>query len=286
VASRTFSSLVADEIFNRLFTIVRNRAAKQQLFSGIAVALNDPIGLRLMATGMFEATQFDGIAALLETPQVFGLQEKPTGMFIDVGANIGLFTIAFSKFFDRTLSIEANAQTYAILQVNILLQELSAATPLCFAASNSIGASSIFVPADGSLGGATMNPLQHSSPKRIDVECRPLDVIVEQYGDHLPVGLIKIDVEGHEYNVLDGARKTLSGHKPIVMFEALDPSEATRCANILVDCGYRRFFSFKRGHTGSRLKAILAGFRQGLPVYPEYMTINTIRRSPLICAVK
>lgn len=284
MAARTISSLIADELLSRLLRVARKRAARQGVFSGIAIALNDPIGLRLMATGMFEATQIDGVTQLLEMPGNFGLLAKPAGLFIDVGANIGLFTVAFSRFFDRTLAIEANPQTFAILQANVLLRELSGVTCLRLAASNSNHNSILFVPADGNLGGATMNPHQHQSPKTFDIACRPLDEIIEEYGGETPVGLVKIDVEGHELNVLQGAQKTLMRNRPVVLFEALDIPEATRCAELLVECGYTRFFSFRRGRGGSKLMAMLTGLIQGLDVYPDQIKIDKIRRSPLICA--
>jgi FkbM family methyltransferase len=284
MAARTISSLIADELLSRLLTFARKRAARQELFSGIAIALNDPIGLRLMATGMFEATQIDGVTQLLEMPGNFGLSAKPAGLFIDVGANIGLFTVAFSGFFDRTLAIEANPQTFAILQTNVLLRELGGVTCLRLAASNSNDSSILFVPADGNLGGATMNPHQHQSPKTFDIECRPLDQIIEEYAGETPVGLVKIDVEGHEFSVLQGAQKTLVRNRPVVLFEALDIPEATRCAELLVEYGYTRFFSFRRGRAGSKLMAMLTGLIQGLDVYPDQIKIDKIRRSPLICA--
>jgi hypothetical protein len=129
-----------------------------------------------------------------------------------------------------------------------------------------------------------MNPDQHQSPKKFDIECRPLDKIVEELGDDIPVGLIKIDVEGHEFKVIQGARKTLAHHRPVVLFEALNIPEATQCTELLVECGYKRFFSFRRGRSGSKLWAMLTGITTGLDVYPENMNIDRIRRSPLICA--
>jgi FkbM family methyltransferase len=286
VSIRTVSSLVADEILSRALTAVRKRAARNPIFAGLAISIDDPISLRLISTGLFEATQFDGIAQLLESPTTFGLPAKPAGLFIDVGANIGLFTVALSGSFDRTLAIEANPITFAILQANILSRELSSVHAVCVAASDSSASSMIFVPADGSLGGATLNPNQHIAPKKIEINCRPLDDLVDEFGGGLPVGLIKIDVQDHELNVLRGAPKTLSLHHAVVLFEAVYAFEATQCANLLVECGYKHFFSFKRGRAGGRLKTVLTGLINGLDVYPEHMTIDSIRPSPLICATK
>ena len=284
MALQRIPSLLLDEILSRLFTRIRKRAARKSIFSGIVVPVDDLIGRRIMATGMFEATQIEGITQLLERPELFSLNTKPAGVFVDVGANIGLFTIAFSRFFDRTLAIEANPQTFAILQANTTLRDLGNVKCLCLAASDSAKSSTLFVPNDGNLGHATMSLNQHRSSKKISIECRPLDQIVDENGGGIPIGLIKIDVEGHELEVLKGARNTLLRDRPIVLFEALNIPDATKCAELLYDCGYTRLFSFRRGRKGSRVVEILTGFTRGLDVYARQTTPKTLRKSPLICA--
>jgi FkbM family methyltransferase len=58
-------------------------------------------------------------------------------------------------------------------------------------------------------------------PRAADIEV--LSVRTERLDDHLPVGyvpsLIKIDVEGAEQLVIEGAMETLKRHRPIVVFE-------------------------------------------------------------------
>jgi hypothetical protein len=48
---------------------------------------------------------------------------------------------------------------------------------------------------------------------------KTLNKRVNQYFKEKNISLIKIDVEGHEINVLRGAKKTIKSHKPIILFE-------------------------------------------------------------------
>jgi hypothetical protein len=73
VALQRIPPLLLDEFLSRLFTRIRRRAARKSIFSDIVVPVDDLIGRRIMATGMFEATQIEGITQLLERPEFFGL---------------------------------------------------------------------------------------------------------------------------------------------------------------------------------------------------------------------
>jgi len=70
-----------------------------------------------------------------------------------------------------------------------------------------------------------------------DIQCRTLDSF------HLEnVDLVKIDVDGHEVPLLEGARETLSKNTPVINIEMKRekrPSQVKRTEQILKDLGYR-----------------------------------------------
>lgn len=284
MAVRSVSSLLLDELLSQILYKMRKRAAQKHLFSGIVVPIDDLIGRRVIATGLFEATQIDGITRLLEHPETIGLSDRPKGIFVDVGANIGLFTIAFSRFFERTLAIEANPSTFSILNTNARLRALKDVHCICAAVSNTTQTTNLFVPTDHNLGHATLHPAEGRSSASVQVACRLLDDILDENAKDAPVGLIKIDVEGHEPSVIEGARRILLRDHPVVLFEALTEDDAKKCAVLLFDCGYRRFFRFRRGKPGRPISNIVTALLRGVDVFPEEMELQALHNAPLLCA--
>lgn len=76
----------------------------------------------------------------------------------------------------------------------------------------------------------------------IKVPVTTLDSFLSE-NSHGAVGFIKADVQGHEFDVFKGAEKTISQHKPVLLFELFD-YEADRgdIFGLLSDLGYRGWF--------------------------------------------
>jgi FkbM family methyltransferase len=84
---------------------------------------------------------------------------------------------------------------------------------------------------------------------------RNVDVIASTLDDEFPtesLACVKIDVEGHEYAAIEGARRLLAGRRVRhVVFED-HRGYPTRTTALLEDNGYR-VFAVRRGFTGPRL---------------------------------
>jgi FkbM family methyltransferase len=79
--------------------------------------------------------------------------------------------------------------------------------------------------------------------KEVPVESRKLD----SYNFN-NVGLIKIDVEGHEFEVLNGGKKTIENFLPNIMVEIeerYNPGGHEKVSDWLNNIGYKGFFLFK-----------------------------------------
>jgi FkbM family methyltransferase len=278
---RHFRQLLADEIAYHLIRILRRRACKSGDFHGtIVVPIDDIIGQRVISTGRYEFTQFDAIRQFIESPyETLGLSHRIEGTMIDVGANIGLYTMAFSSAFTRILALEANPITYKILETNLTLTKVKNAVAVCIGASSKAGIANIYVPHDN-LGWARIGTGFEDERISQAIQLDTLDnIIVAQGFDKGPIGLVKIDVEGHEASVLRGARQTLTEKGPVVLYEALDDHAARECATILRESGYTSFYRFRRQMRFFNLMG-----RSGI----DFIKIDPITpgASALICATR
>jgi len=147
----------------------------------------------------------------------------------DIGANIGYLTILFCSLVGSTgsvIALEPSARSFQQLQRNTAFSDRIKV--LNTAISNTTG----HLPFEETdcLERSSLETVQAPS-QTISVEAMRLDDLCAQYG---PPDFIKIDVEGHEYAVFEGAQNLLSSsQRPLIYFEALDPAALKQCVQIL-----------------------------------------------------
>jgi FkbM family methyltransferase len=146
---------------------------------------------------------------------VFQCLLEPGNVGIDVGANVGLVTLAMAKTVGETghvIAIEPGTILYERLQRNLSLNPALKKR----VTSHQIGVSDksgiLFWQEDkNNRGNAGLN---NTVGEAVNIET--LDVLLEGYE---AIDFIKIDVEGMEYEVIKGAEKILIKHKPILFYE-------------------------------------------------------------------
>jgi len=145
------------------------------------------------------------------------------GDFIDVGANVGFFSVlAAQKINGRVLAIEPTPAALARLKTNIGINDLSERIIVYEgAASDDEGEISINVISGkeeySSLGSLIHPSIQGSDFEQINVKKQRIDNLVDQF--NLRPKFIKVDVEGAESLAFKGALNTLMKHRPIVLSE-------------------------------------------------------------------
>lgn len=168
-----------------------------------------------------------------EASVIAGLAVATKGLCLDIGANIGFMSMAMLDAGCDVVAFEPQPVLYNLLCENVSpFHQVVMCSP--FALSDFNGKSTmprIRYGEKGNYGALALG--QRSELGVIEVECRTLDSL-----EISPVGFIKIDVEGHELNVLRGARSTIMRDRPIMYIEDDRPEKSLHLQEVIKGMGY------------------------------------------------
>jgi FkbM family methyltransferase len=178
---------------------------------------------------------------------VSDLNFESSFILIDVGANVGEFSIASSLYLNpdvRIISFEPDTTDFAALAQNC--KKFGSQNNSCFnyALSNSSGEFDFYLNND-SGDSSLLNNTNYK--KKVTVEVRTLDEVMKAIlSPHERVGLIKLEAEGWEPEVLMGAELTL--RRTMYVAGDLGPErfgESTyrTCKEILENFGFTEILS-------------------------------------------
>lgn len=167
-----------------------------------------------------------------ETAELLGRQIASGTLVVDVGASLGLYTVALALSARRAgaevLAVEPLERNCTFVERNVERNDLSDVVRI---RRSALGASEGSLLLHGEAGGAgnatVVSGLDSAERSRHDAVggltheeqvpvCR-LDDLVATTGK--AVSLIKIDVEGFEFQVLAGAEQTIAVHRPVIAAE-------------------------------------------------------------------
>lgn len=222
------------------------------------------VELSLFETGTYEKGILDYIRKHFRTD----------GVFVDVGANIGLMSLFVSRYFpdSRIYAFEAHPETSEILRNNLALNSFAKNITIRACA---LGAErctvSISADLDPNRGGAS---IVKQGQKPVSVECFTMDEVLTKS----KVDLIKIDVEGYELQVLEGARNIIAAQHPLLIIEISqdrDGADQTRAIwNFVQEMGYE-VYKFK-GTKERKSSLIKVSSLQDLPEHDNVICVANI----------
>ena len=160
------------------------------------------------------------------------------GTSIDIGAHIGSYSIFLSKYFKKVYSFECNPTTFRILRLNSELVKNIEIFNLFLSNSNK----NVFLKINELDSGHCYQSKKHSNIKVRSVN-------TEKFLTHKikkKIEFIKIDVEGHESDILMSIKNLLIKNKPIILFESLDSEYykgSKSSFEILKKIGYNYFYT-------------------------------------------
>jgi FkbM family methyltransferase len=140
----------------------------------------------------------------------------------DIGANVGFFTVIAARLTGpsgRVVAFEPLDENRNVLEANARSNGFSQISARNFALADHDGDAEFLLSANATFGGLAGSAGKiENQAGRLQVRVCRLDSVVQR--DSLPLPrIIKIDVEGAEAAVLDGARETIRKARPIFIIE-------------------------------------------------------------------
>ena len=146
---------------------------------------------------------------------------------IDVGANIGLYSILFAKNMGigRVLAVEPTPNAINRLRQNLKLNNVEDRVEIFEGVASDKNGSTTINIIQGKEEFSSIGEISHPSidgeqSENVKVDSLTLDSLVEQRA--LDPGFIKADVEGSEHLFFSGSKKVLSKNRPIILSELSD----------------------------------------------------------------
>lgn len=145
------------------------------------------------------------------------LQNAPAGTVIDIGANIGAFTLqAVARSGVHVHAYEPHPRTAAVLRRNIVENGFASRVSIHEEAVGR-GSGSLVLQASGPS--LTSSAYTCPEPPGVAVPCVGFDAVIERAG---AISVVKIDAEGAEADILDGASREALRAVPRLVLECHD----------------------------------------------------------------
>lgn len=197
----------------------------------------DYIGFNIILNGIYELDYLNLFVKFFEENSI----ELHNMNVLDIGANIGNHTVYFSKYFKSVTSFEPNPKVFKMLDLNTF--ELANVDIFNYGLSNSEGEHE-FTYTESNFGGGSLITKDFENKVSINIKLKKLDDI---HFDN-KIDLIKIDIEGHEYNAFLGGGDLLLKDKPYILFEqnmVEIENGTTKSIELLKTFNYKNFYTIE-----------------------------------------
>lgn len=170
-------------------------------------------------------------ASLIEWSKQFC---RHNAIFVDVGAHTGTYSVSLASLCKQVWAFEPQRSTFYALCGSVALSGLTNVRCVpCALADKHNDSATLYVVSEDGGGSSLLN--QSNAIRKESVGVRTMDSTLFDIG--IPVSFIKIDVEGMEEQVLQGALNILRRDHPVILFE--DNSGRRHHFTVLSDNGYR-----------------------------------------------
>jgi FkbM family methyltransferase len=170
-------------------------------------------------------------------PEVQKHLKLEKGIFIDVGAYIGRFSIGIANKLKegKVIAIEPERNNFKTLSKNIYINNLKNIIALDIACSDKKGTTEFYTFGKGTGGSSLVKMDLHDGTVKVKVNT--IDNLVKDF-KLKSLDLLKIDVEHKEIGVLRGAEKSIRKFKPKIIFECYGEDKYKKIEDFLIKLGY------------------------------------------------
>jgi FkbM family methyltransferase len=172
---------------------------------------DDEIGREIIRKGIYDRSCIEILKSILK--------QISSAVVFDIGANIGNHAISISAECKEIHAFEPDADIISILRKNINANHINNIIANETGLSDSDCYSDFYVNMDGNIGASTLDSnTKGRNFKKTRVHLTTGDNYINE-NSVAYIDLMKIDVEGHEIQVLDGFHEAIPKLRPIILME-------------------------------------------------------------------
>lgn len=142
---------------------------------------------------------------------------KPNQIVIDCGSYIGTHTLTMSNLAGKVYAFEPQPLVANCIRKTLQAKMLENVVFTEVACSNQIGVDNIYTNNDGDASLSGIRDYKFTTKFKCN-----LDTLDNMIPNNERISLIKIDVEGSEWEVLSGAKRIIKSSKPIIILETFN----------------------------------------------------------------
>lgn len=208
----------------------------------------DTAGWATVAWGVWERWNIESSSYLINkflslSSQQVTLSKRPV-LGLDIGANLGIYTLNLAKKFDKLVAVEASPVVSKVLQANILTNQLDDKVDLQVIA---LGDDERIHEMNVNLSSSGLSSFQAETKgniKKVQIQMHRGDNVLDTHYPNYRLAFIKCDVEGYELNVMKGLKNWLQKDFPLIQIEhdGRKP-ESAEVLKFLNSLGYRYMYA-------------------------------------------
>lgn len=176
---------------------------------------------------------------------------QPGDIALDIGANVGTHALAFGRLVTphgKVIAIDAQHNIFQVLSANMLINHMHQVTCLNTLVGAEVGVR--YIPGSAAddtrnFGAMSFQGTASSHPPTDALTENTLLPITMLTVDSLAVercALMKVDVEGMEFDVFQGAKQTIERCRPVIYFEQIGDKNLAEIFDFFKALGYQLFW--------------------------------------------